>query len=85
MSLRAIVYVETMGIEKLTKTFGFGSLMLGIGIVFGTPMLGVAIKSTGSYLTTFAMSGVLLVVAGTIHFFLREIKHWEDKKVEIKV
>lgn len=84
-SLRAIVFVETMGIERLTKTFGFGGLMLGIGIIIGAWTLGIPIKSTGSYFTTFALSGSFLVMAGILHLFLREIRRWDEKKSEIKV
>lgn len=82
MALRSVVYVENMGIEKLTKTFGLCNLMLGLGIAIGTPTLGIFKKFTGSYEYTFMASGVFFVASGILHFMLPCVKKWEMKKLK---
>lgn len=80
MALRSVVYVETMSIQKLTKTFGLCSLMLGVGITVGTPTLGVFKNVTGDYKYTFISSGVFFIASGVFHFILPHVKKWEEGK-----
>jgi MFS-type transporter involved in bile tolerance (Atg22 family) len=82
MALRSVVYVETLGIEKLTRTFGLCNLMLGVGISIGTPTLGIFKRVTGSYEFTFVASGVFFVASGILHFILPSVQQWEMKKAK---
>jgi MFS-type transporter involved in bile tolerance (Atg22 family) len=82
MALRSIICVEILGLEKLTKTFGMFSMTLGIGILAGTPLLGLLKEINGTYEYTFVASGALMVVSGVLHGLLPWVKQWEERKIK---
>jgi MFS-type transporter involved in bile tolerance (Atg22 family) len=85
MALRSIICVEILGLEKLTKTFGMFSMTLGIGILAGTPLLGLLKEINGTYEYTFVASGVLMVVSGVLHGLLPWVKQWDEKEIRNEV
>lgn len=82
MALRSIIYVNILGIERLTNAFGILSTMFGIGIMLGTPALGSLKTFTGNYCLTFTGSGLFLLIAAVCYQLLPRIKNWEEHKLE---
>ncbi|XP_060073577.1 monocarboxylate transporter 12-B-like [Ylistrum balloti] len=77
VSLRSIIMVELMGIERLTNAFGLVTLCQGLSSFIGSPIAGALADVTGDYNITFYLSGVTLSLAGLICFPLRRIAKWE--------
>lgn len=82
MALRSIMYVNILGIERLTNAFGILSTMCGIGIMLGTPALGSLKFFTGNYCLTFVGSGVFLLIAAVSLRILPWLKKKEEHKLE---
>ncbi|XP_033759184.1 monocarboxylate transporter 12-like [Pecten maximus] len=80
VSLRSIIMVELMGIERLTNAFGLVTLCQGLSSFIGSPIAGALADETGDYNITFYLSGVTLSLAGLICFPLRRISKWENSK-----
>ncbi|OWF36096.1 monocarboxylate transporter 12-like [Mizuhopecten yessoensis] len=80
VSLRSIIMVELMGIERLTNAFGMVTLCQGLSSFIGSPIAGALADETGDYNITFYLSGVTLGLAGLICFPLRRISKWEQGK-----
>lgn len=72
-SLRSIIYVEVLGLEKLTNSFGLTALVMGIGSFAGTAIGGVLVDATGKYMATFAFAGASLMIAGALKIALPHI------------
>ncbi|XP_069115634.1 monocarboxylate transporter 9-like [Argopecten irradians] len=81
VSLRSIIMVELMGIERLTNAFGLVTLCQGLSSFIGSPIAGALADETGDYNITFYLSGVTLSLAGLICFPLRRIAKWENSKI----
>ncbi|XP_074652406.1 monocarboxylate transporter 12-like [Tubulanus polymorphus] len=84
VSLRSIIMVELMGLEKLTSAFGLVTLCQGLSTFIGAPIAGSLFDATGNYDYSFYMAGGVLVVAGVICFPLRRIARWEARRQEIR-
>ncbi|CAH1390224.1 unnamed protein product [Nezara viridula] len=79
-SLRSIIAVELIGLEKLTNAFGFLLLFQGLAAAIGSPIAGAFMDMTGSYDASFYLSGALLLCSGVMCYPLPLIKKWEDKR-----
>lgn len=82
MALRSIMYVNILGIERLTNAFGLLSSMCGIGIMIGIPTLGALKTLSGDYCLTFVGSGLFLLIAAVFIRLLPWIKQREERKLE---
>ncbi|XP_050415574.1 monocarboxylate transporter 12 [Patella vulgata] len=80
VSLRSIIMVELMGLEKLTSAFGLVIMCQGLSSFIGAPIAGAISDSTGNYDAAFYMAGSVLAMAGIICLPLRRIASWEDEK-----
>lgn len=78
VSLRSIIMVELLGIERLTNAFGLVTLCQGLSSFIGSPIAGSLADMTGDYDITFYLSGVTLALAGLICIPLRRIAKWEQ-------
>uniref|UniRef100_A0A1A9URD9 Major facilitator superfamily (MFS) profile domain-containing protein n=1 Tax=Glossina austeni TaxID=7395 RepID=A0A1A9URD9_GLOAU len=65
-TLRAIIYVRTVGLEKLTNAFGLTALAMGLGVCLGTTAGGVMLEMTGSYTVPFAFAGICIIISGVL-------------------
>lgn len=83
-SLRSIIYVEVLGLEKLTNSFGLTSLVMGIGSFAGTALGGVLVDATGKYMATFAFAGACLMIAGALKIALPHIIISKKKRLAKK-
>lgn len=79
-SLRSIVVVDLMGLEKLTNAFGLLLLFQGIAAIIGSPLAGAFMKHTGQYDACFYLSGGVLLFSAIMCYPLNWINQWEKKK-----
>ncbi|CAB0045224.1 unnamed protein product [Trichogramma brassicae] len=56
-SLRSIIVVDLMGLEKLTNAFGLLLLFQGVGAVVGSPIASAFVDGTGSHTLAFYFAG----------------------------
>ncbi|KAG0716397.1 Monocarboxylate transporter 14 [Chionoecetes opilio] len=79
-SLRSILLVELLGLEKLTNAFGLLLLFQGIAGIFGSPLAGAFVDMTKTYDISFYVFGGIFALSGIMCIPLRYVKEWEDKR-----
>lgn len=84
-SLRSIIYVEVLGLEKLTNSFGITALLMGIGSFVGMAIGGILVDATEKYMATFAFSGSCLMIAGALKIVLPHIMKCKQKRLAKKL
>ncbi|XP_016840676.1 monocarboxylate transporter 14 isoform X2 [Nasonia vitripennis] len=72
-SLRSILVVDLVGLERLTNAFGLLLLFQGLGATMGAPVAGAVKEWTGSYDASFYFAGALIVLSGVICYPLKRI------------
>lgn len=82
VSLRSIIIVELLGIEKLTNSFGFIVLCQGLSTFIGSPIAGALSDATGDYKASFYLAGGVIALSGIICIPLRRISQWERRRSE---
>ncbi|PAA70745.1 hypothetical protein BOX15_Mlig027616g1 [Macrostomum lignano] len=86
VSLRTILVVELMGLDRLTNAYGLLLLFQGVGIVVGPP-LGSAIDQldpTPNYSLSFYLAGCFLILSGLLGVPLRRLSQWEERREELR-
>uniref|UniRef100_A0A1B0C2M1 Major facilitator superfamily (MFS) profile domain-containing protein n=1 Tax=Glossina palpalis gambiensis TaxID=67801 RepID=A0A1B0C2M1_9MUSC len=73
-TLRAIIYVRTVGLEKLTNAFGLTALAMGLGVCLGTTAAGVMLQMTSSYTIPFVFAGICIIISGVLKLVLPIMK-----------
>ncbi|XP_013399564.1 monocarboxylate transporter 13 [Lingula anatina] len=68
ISLRSIILVELLGLDKLTNAFGLITLCQGLASFIGSPIAGGLYDATGSYTISFVFGGATLAVSGVLCF-----------------
>jgi len=79
-SLRSVICVELLGLEKLTNAFGLLLLFMGIASLVGSPFAGFLYDQTNSFDVSFYVMGVLVTFSGLIGFPLPYINAWEKRR-----
>ncbi|XP_067633178.1 uncharacterized protein Targ [Eurosta solidaginis] len=82
-TLRAIIYVRTLGLDKLTNAFGLTGLAMGFGVFVGTTIAALLNGWTHSYNAAFAFSGVCLISAGILKLILPTIIEYKIKSLAL--
>lgn len=82
-SLRSILVVELLGLERLTNAFGLLLLFQGIAACIGAPMAGEFFNATGSYDYSFYLSGSLILASAVICYPLNMINRWEKRRLGV--
>lgn len=80
-SLRSIILVDLLGLEKLTNSFGLLLLFQGMASMIGSPLAGFFYDLTETYNTSFMIAGGLIAISGIIGFPLPYISRWEKRKI----
>ncbi|XP_017476628.1 PREDICTED: uncharacterized protein LOC108366676 [Rhagoletis zephyria] len=80
-TLRAIIYVRTLGLDKLTNAFGLTGLAMGFGVFLGTTIAAVLNGWTKHYNAAFAFSGICLIIAGVLKIILPTLIHYRIKRL----
>ncbi|CAH1126996.1 unnamed protein product [Ceutorhynchus assimilis] len=81
-SLRSIIVVDLLGLERLTNAFGLLLLFQGIAAMIGAPLAGAFMEATGSYDASFYLSGSMILISAIMCYPLNWINRWEVKKNE---
>ncbi|XP_071095527.1 monocarboxylate transporter 12-like [Haliotis cracherodii] len=80
VSLRSIIMVELMGLERLTSAFGLVIMFQGMSSYIGAPIAGAIADTFGSYNAAFYLSGATLAMSGIICLPLRKLAAWERSR-----
>ncbi|CAH1795978.1 unnamed protein product [Owenia fusiformis] len=80
VSLRSIIMVELIGLERLTNSFGLVTLCQGLSSFLGAPLAGFLFDVTGNYTISFYVAGSTVALAGVICIPLRRIAKWQDRR-----
>ncbi|XP_035732597.1 monocarboxylate transporter 3-like [Vespa mandarinia] len=83
-SLRSILVVDLLGLEKLTNAFGLLLLFQGVAAAVGAPLAGAFKDATGSYDASFYLSGSLIFLSAAICYPLKRVNQWEKRRNENK-
>lgn len=82
-TLRAIIYVRSLGLDKLTNAFGLTALAMGMGVFIGTTTGGILNDFTASYTASFIFAGCCICASGALKLVLPYlIKITKDKKMK---
>ncbi|KAJ8969652.1 hypothetical protein NQ314_001654 [Rhamnusium bicolor] len=81
-SLRSIVVVDLLGLEKLTNAFGLLLLFQGVAAIIGAPLAGAFMNATGSYDASFYLSGGVLLASAVMCYPLNWVNQWERRRNE---
>ncbi|EZA47787.1 Monocarboxylate transporter [Ooceraea biroi] len=79
-SLRSILVVDLLGLEKLTNAFGLLLLFQGVAAAVGAPVAGAFMDATGSYDASFYLSGSLILMSAVICYPLKRVNVWERQR-----
>ncbi|XP_028894903.2 uncharacterized protein LOC105210363 isoform X2 [Zeugodacus cucurbitae] len=80
-TLRAIIYVRALGLDKLTNAFGLTGLAMGLGVFLGTTTAAILNGLTHSYHAAFAFSGMCLITAGVLKLILPTFMLYRAKRL----
>lgn len=79
ISLRPILLVEFLGLERLTNAFGLVLLTQGIASVIGPPLAGLTVTAVGDSSHAFMLSGCL-ILASAIAMTISSSCHLSHKR-----
>ena len=72
--------VELFGIEFITDCIGISQMCQGVAAIIGPPIGGLLYEVTGTYQTTFVMSGFAMILSGMLEGSLTAVASWERSK-----
>lgn len=64
--MRNVLFIECMGIERLTNVWGITRMFMGISGFFGTPIAAEIKNETGKYAYSFLYSGICFMVSSCV-------------------
>uniref|UniRef100_A0A915HY52 Monocarboxylate transporter n=1 Tax=Romanomermis culicivorax TaxID=13658 RepID=A0A915HY52_ROMCU len=79
-SLRSIICVQLLGLEKLTNAFGLLLLFMGIASLIGSPLAGFLFDLTKDFELSFYVMGSLVAFSGVLGLPLAKINQWEKRR-----
>nr|QHN70702.1 karmoisin-like [Limenitis arthemis astyanax] len=82
-SLRSILVVEYIGLDRLTNCFGIFLLFQGFGALLGSPIAGTIKEMTNSYDIAFGVSGAFLLFSALMCFPVDYISRWEKSRSKL--
>nr|VZI41967.1 unnamed protein product [Spirometra erinaceieuropaei] len=80
VSLRIILLVEMLGLDRLTNAFGFLLLFQGFAFMASPPILAGFYDMLQSFDYTFILAGCSLIFSAILCFPLRPILRWEKRR-----
>ncbi|KAL7294650.1 hypothetical protein TKK_0011953 [Trichogramma kaykai] len=83
-SLRSIIVVDLMGLEKLTNAFGLLLLFQGVGAVVGSPIASAFVDGTGSHTLAFYFAGTIIILSAVICYPLHRINEKEKRQQALR-
>ncbi|XP_057668774.1 monocarboxylate transporter 12-like [Diorhabda carinulata] len=79
-SIRPIVVVDLLGLEKLTNAFGLLLLFQGVAAIIGAPLAAAFMNAAGSFDACFYFSGGLIIFSAVMCYPLNYINAWEKRR-----
>lgn len=79
-ALRTVIYVQYMGLERLTAVFGLSTMVMGVAALIGTPLASALNERMGTLSGAFHFSGAMLITSGSIMLMLGSVNRWELNK-----
>lgn len=79
-SLRSIIVVDLLGLERLTNAFGLLLLFQGAAAIIGAPLAGAFMYWTGSYDASFYLSGSMILISAVMCYPLNWVNKWERRR-----
>ncbi|TPP65571.1 Solute carrier family 16 member 1 [Fasciola gigantica] len=80
ISVRTILIVEVIGLDRLTNAFGFLLLFQGMAIVAAPPLLGSLYDVFHDFGFTFILGGLAIFLSGVLCFPLSAVSRWENRR-----
>lgn len=77
-AMRPIVFVKVLGLDKLTNAFGLSAVVIGVGVLSGTPIASALFEMSESFLTAFVLSGVLFILSGLLIILAFHVFSWQE-------
>lgn len=65
-TLRTVLFVNYLGLERLTTAYGLTTLTMGFANLTTSPISAVVKEATGNYRIVFLMSGISLLCSGLL-------------------
>lgn len=79
-SMKTIILVDLLGLDKLTNAFGITLMFQGISSFIGLPVAGYFIECTKSYNSSFIYCGCTIILSGVMLIPIKFIKNMEKAK-----
>ncbi|KAG5866395.1 hypothetical protein JTB14_026452 [Gonioctena quinquepunctata] len=79
-SLRSVIVVDLLGLEKLTNAFGLLLLFQGVAAIIGAPLAGAFMESTKSIDACFYLSGAMIFISAVMCYPLNWVNQRERRQ-----
>lgn len=79
-ALRPIVVVKLLGLDKLTNAFGLSAIVIGTGVLSGTPIASALLEKTESLMPAFVVSGSFFILSGSLIILAFHVYGWEERR-----
>lgn len=76
------MYVQHLGLEKLTSAFGIATMIMGMFSMMGSPIAGLVYSATGNFKYPFLVCSISYLIAGTLLFLVEYIRKSEKDKLK---
>lgn len=74
ITLRSVILVDLLGLDKLNNAFGLLMLFEGIATFIGPPLVGFSYDVLHSYTPGFLLAGIMIALSGFILLFMPAMK-----------
>lgn len=65
-TLGTVLFIECLGLERLTSVWGITRMFMGISVLFGAPIAATIESSTHDYAYAFLYSGLCFVLSSCV-------------------
>lgn len=80
VTLRPIVIVYLLGLEKLTNGFGLNMMTMGFSGLIGVPVATAIFEATGTYSYSFFLTGCFFTLSGGLMIAALHVHLWKQRK-----
>ncbi|CAH8448913.1 unnamed protein product [Schistosoma turkestanicum] len=80
ISVRTILIVQVLGLDRLTNAFGYMLLFQAFAYIGAPPAFGAMYDKFKNFNLIFILGGLSVLVSGILCFPLASLAHWENRK-----
>jgi len=84
VSIRSILLVELLGLDKLTNSFGLMLPFTGVSACVGGPLAGMFYDATKDFDASFYLAGSVVLLSGLLCYPLGVVNRWEKRRRAVK-